>query len=231
VKVRPGTIYRISLDARGPEGGAADYLRAELYTPDQDLPWPVKNLLGLMAYPDQIGQDWRHFEWTFRTPLDIDANTIFRIYTQSERPIEVRGVDFHESHWDRPREYPYGNGKAGELYFLRAELASRKPGDEPVAIYQNLGLNYWPKAARTEAMNSKDIEHAKWQNYVPHELADDIPHGTWRLEDYDYDPLPAIGVKVECHPTRMLFGTAAGGILYLIVLAALGFAAAARRRE
>jgi len=236
VKVRSGTIYRISLDARAPDGGAADYLRAELHASDRDLPWSVKEPLGLMAYPDQIGQDWRHFEWTFKMPADIDGNGAFRISTCSERPIEVRNMDFHESTWDRPREYPYGMGwtegcECAHLYYLRVELASRKPGDEPVAVYENLGLNYWPRSARTEAMNSKDIEHAKWQNYIPHQISEDIPRGTWTLDDCDYDPLPAIGVKVDCHPTAMLMGTAAGGIFYMLVLAAVGFAAAARRRE
>ena len=229
VKVRAGTIYRISLDARAPEGGAADYLRAELHTPDRDMPWSQKEPLGLMAYPDQIGQDWRHFEWTFKTPADIDANTAFRVYTQSERAIEARGVDFRESHWDRPREYPYQQaplGAGGRLYALRAELAPRRPGDPPVAIYENRGIKYWPRVMHTDGISSKDIEHAKWQIY--------IPPGDWpRLGIYEcqLDPLPAIGVKLDCRPTVMLFGTSAGGILYVIVLAAVGFAAAARRRE
>jgi hypothetical protein len=43
--------------------------------------------------------------------------------------------------------------------------------------------------------------------------------------------LTDVGIKVDCHPTAMLCGTAAGGIFYLLVLAAVGFAAAARRRE
>ena len=229
VKVRPGTIYRISLDARAPEGGAADYLRAELYTPDRDMPWAVKDLLGLMAYPDQIGQDWRHFEWTFKTPADIDANTIFRIYTKSERPIEVRGVNFHESNWDRPRVYPFHPGTLGadpHLYALRAELPPLIPGDEPVAVYENRGfpwLWYGRSYADTRPINphrsptgSEEIEDVKWQVNIPRALALNL--------------LATVGVKVKCHPTMMLFGSAAGGIFYLIVLAA-GFAAAARRRE
>jgi hypothetical protein len=193
------------------------------------MPWSQKEPLGLMAYPDQIGQDWRHFEWTFKTPADIDANTAFRVYTQSERAIEVRGLDFRESHWDRPREYPYQQaplGAGGRLYALRAELAPRRPGDPPVAIYENRGIKYWPRVMPTDGISSKDIEHAKWQIY--------IPPGDWpRLGIYEcqLDPLPAIGVKLDCRPTVMLFGTSAGGILYVIVLAAVGFAAAARRRE
>jgi hypothetical protein len=237
VKVRADTIYRISLDARGPEGGAADYLRAELYTPDRDLPWSQKEPLGLMAYPDQIGQDlpnflgpdWRHFEWTFKTPADIDGNTMFRVYTRSERPIEVCNVRFAESNWDRPRAYKHLSGQLGgntHLYALLAELAPRKPGDPPVAIYENRGFawlygrpvpRFDPTTVRKWSTDSEYIEHLKWQVYIPITL---VP-----------DQGPAVGVEVECHPTAMLFGTAAGGIFYMIVLAAVGFAAAARRRE
>jgi hypothetical protein len=231
VKARPGTIYRISLDARAPEGGAADYLRAELHTPDRDLPWPVKEPLGLMAYPDQIGQDWRHFEWTFRIPLDIDANTIFRIYTQSERLIEVRNVEFRESHWERARVYPNHPGTHGadlHLYFLLAELAPCKPGDPPVAVYENIGFPWlWYgrsfahfnpiPSMRAPPKGSQELEGVKWDVHIPAALA--------------LDQLPVVGIKLNCRPTFMLTGTAAGGIFYLIVLAAVGFAAAARRRE
>ncbi len=230
VKARPGTIYRISLDARAPQGGAADYLRAELYTPDRDLPWSQKEPLGLMAYPDQIGQDWRHFEWTFKTPADIDANAMFRVYTKSERPIEVGCLVFCESHWDHPRRafpYPEGPLEAGmHLYVLRAELAPRRPGDPTVAVYENQSIKYWPSVIPTEGISSKDIEHAKRQTYIP-------PRDRPWLSIYEsqLDRLPAVGVKVDCRPTVMLLGTAAGGIFYLIVLAAMGFAAAARRRE
>jgi len=230
VKVRPGTIYRISLYARGPEGGAADYLRAELYTPDRDMPWSQKEPLGLMAYPDQIGQDWRHFEWTFKTPDDIDGNTMFRIYTTSERAIDVRNIVFAESHWDQPRVYPYHPGTLGadpRLYALRAELASLRPGDPPVAIYENCGFPWlWYGRSHADSRHilrsnfatvSDRIEHIKWEVYIPSSLVRETP--------------PQVGVKVQCHPTVMLFGSAAGGILYMIVLAAVGFAAAARRRE
>jgi hypothetical protein len=257
VKVRAGTIYRISLDARAPEGGAADYLRAELHTPDRDMPWPVKEPLGLMAYPDQIGQDWRHFEWTFKTPDDIDANTAFRVYTQSERAIEVRGVDFRESHWDRPRSYPSSIPPGQNLYLLRAELASRRHGDPPVAIYENIAfyergfaLDYWRDFALSplgpwecalpeRPMSSQEIEHVKWR-YPPMEELLAWMDAWWPVLMKPEEEalwlrapkvLPAVGVKVECRPTLMLFGTSAGGILYVIVLAAVGFAAAARRRE
>jgi hypothetical protein len=206
-------------------------LRAELHTPDRDLPWPVKEPLGLMAYPDQIGQDWRHFEWTFRIPLDIDANTIFRIYTQSERLIEVRNVEFRESHWERARVYPNHPGTHGadlHLYFLLAELAPCKPGDPPVAVYENIGFPWlWYgrsfahfnpiPSMRAPPKGSQELEGVKWDVHIPAALA--------------LNELPPVGIKVECHPTLMLMGTAAGGIFYLIVLAAVGFAAAARRRE
>jgi hypothetical protein len=240
VKVRPGTIYRISLNARAPDGGAADYLRAELYTPDRDLPWSQKDPLGLMAYPDQIHQKlWRHFEWTFKTPADLDANTMFRIYTRSDRPIDVGmgSLVFRESTWDQPQVYKGHPGTLGadpHLYALRAELTPRNEGDPDVAVYENLGSKYWPRVQRPAGEGRGPgpdndfgtIEYAKWSN-------DCRPPYQPPLDKYmnRLDHLPAVGIKVEHRPTVMLFGTAAGGVFYLIVLAALGFAAAARRQE
>jgi hypothetical protein len=229
VKVRPGTIYRISLDARGFEGGAADYLRAELYTPDRDLPWSVKEPLGLMAYPDQIGQDWRHFEWTFKTPSGLDANTVFRAYTKSERPIEVRKLVFCESHWDQPQGFPSEVPPGQRVYNLRAELAPRRAGDYPVAVYENLPAvshnRHW-YAEPTVESRLGGAESLKWPRST---------YGPDRYKRYGRERdgmlLTPVDVAVDCHPTVMLMGTAAGGIFYMLVLAAVGFAAAARRRE
>jgi hypothetical protein len=229
VKVRPGTIYRISLDARAPEGGAADYLRAELYTPDRDMPWSQKEPLGLMAYPDQIGQDWRHFEWTFKTPSGLDANTVFRAYTKSERPIEVRKLVFCESHWDQPQGFPSEVPPGQRVYNLRAELAPRRAGDYPVAVYENLPAvshnRHW-YAEPTVESRLGGAESLKWPRST---------YGPDRYKRYGRERdgmlLTPVDVAVDCHPTAMLMGTAAGGIFYLIVLAALGFAAVERRRE
>jgi hypothetical protein len=195
------------------------------------MPWPVKEPLGLMAYPDQIGQDWRHFERTFKTPDDFSGQVVFRVYTTSERAIEVRSVAFCESHWDQPRVYPNHPGTHGadlHLYFLLAELAPCKPGDPPVAVYENIGFPWlWYgrsfahfnpiPSMRAPPKGSQELEGVKWDVHIPAALA--------------LDQLPVVGIKLNCRPTIMLFGSAAGGILYLILLAALGFAAAARRRE
>ena len=228
VRVRADTVYRISLDARGPDRGAANYLRAELHTAGRDMPWPVKDPLGLMAFTDQIGQDWRHFEWTFKTPADIDGEVAFRVYTMSERPIEVRNVRFAESRWDQPRG-AVGPASAStqpvRVYALRTELAPLRPGDEPVAVYENLGIGYWQALRPTVATNSMDLEQVKWRGYS---LSRDMLR-TGRGSGIF--PLPHVGVFFKHRPTFMLTATVAGCLLYLVVLAAAGFAAVARRRD
>jgi hypothetical protein len=62
VRLRPGVTYRISLDARGPHGGAANSLRAEVFQKFPDYRWHSRDEWGLTVYPEQLGDDWRHFE-------------------------------------------------------------------------------------------------------------------------------------------------------------------------
>ena len=234
VRVRPGAIYRIRLDARAPQGGAANYLRAEVHGPEADDPWPVNDMRGLMAFADQIGTGWRHYEWTFRMPADTGDDMKFRVYTQSETPIEVRNVELRESHWDRPRTiWPYNDdGQPGpRLYRLRAELPARRPGDPPVAIYENMGVwCFYPtrNIMRYAPMGSAEIEKIKWARRLP----EDVICGTsaWPIVQ-GFNPMPAVGVQVKSRPTFMLIGTAAGLGLYAIVLAVCGFASRQRRRD
>lgn len=229
VRVRPDTIYRISLDACGPEGGAANYLRAELNVSGRDMPWPEKDPLGLMAFADQIGQGWRHFEWTFKTPADIDGEVEFRVYTMSERPIRVRRVRLRESHWDQPRVYnfhSYSRWAGRPLYELRAELPPCSPGQPPVAIYENLGFPWLHHgrsgvafASRTGLSKGRGVdwnENMKWSDYIPESLARGVP--------------PRVGVKVSHNPSSLLPAALAGLILYLVLLSAARAEAGVRRQ-
>jgi len=230
VRVRPNTIYRISLDARGPNGGAANYLRAELYTPGRDVPWPVKDPLGLMAFADQIGQDWRHFQWTFKTPADIDGQVAFRVYTMSERPIRVRRVKLRESHWDRPRSLSSYQGRLDlgtHLYELRAEMAPCRPGDEPVAIYENRVMQYWCGERQSRQMSVEGIEAVKWHNHLWPTIPAPASKGKGNRK---FPVLPPVGVKAMHVPSAMLPATLAGLILYLVLLAASRAAAGVRRQ-
>ncbi len=230
VRVRPDTIYRISLDACGPDGGAANYLRAELHTPGRDRPWPVKDPLGLMAFADQIGQGWRHFEWTFKTPADIDGEVEFRVYTMSERPIEVRRVRLRESHWDQPRSLWRDPGRfdpGTHLYELRAELPPCRPGDEPVAIYENRVVQYWGGVRQSRQMSPEGVETAKWHNPLWLTIPSPASKGK---RNRKLPLLPPVGVKVTHRPRSMLPAALAGLILYLVLLSA-GRAEAGVRRQ
>jgi hypothetical protein len=108
VALEAGQVYRIALDACGPEGGAANCLRADIYMPHGG---GIKDDWGsfLVIPPDQIGANWRHFEWVFKTPDPLvgpggekDAQTVFRVLTYSERAIRVANVSLRPSSIDRP---------------------------------------------------------------------------------------------------------------------------------
>jgi hypothetical protein len=140
VSVQAGQVYRISLDARGPMGGAAFTLRAEvagLYS-QAKLHW---DRTGLSIRGDEITATWRRFDYYFQAPAQVSDSYWFILQTVSERPIEVRDVELCESHWPVP-VVEQGDGQAGKaVYELKATLPALDPGDEPVAIYENTLCN------------------------------------------------------------------------------------------
>ena len=171
VEMSPDTVYRISLDARGPEGGAANHLRAEVADVfSENLHW---DRTGLSIRPEEIGTDWRHFEWTFKTPSYCSGPKYFWIHTLSERPIEVRNVSLRPSHFEVPVD-PRGVLPGGaKVYKFRAELPPLNDGDAPVAIYENL-LSAGDVQFRARDKSTPEyIEWLKWE-YPQGDLA--APH-------------------------------------------------------
>ncbi len=138
VRLLPGGVYRIALDARGPEGAAANFLRAEIFRGPSKEAHLRHGPLGLTVFAEQIGPDWRHFEWTFRAPQELPDKLVFRLYTMSERPIEVRRLSLRASHWEQPVLLGKKLSPGQAIYRLLAELPARRRGDPPVAIYENL---------------------------------------------------------------------------------------------
>lgn len=137
VSVEADTIYRIALDVRSGGGGAAAMLRAELfrrldgwaeYRPDE---------LGLSVAPEQVVPQWRHFEWTFRTPETMPPNLLFRLWTRSERAIEVRNLSLRRSIWPPPVAHEDRLAPGEHVYRKLVELPALDPSDPPVAIYEN----------------------------------------------------------------------------------------------
>jgi hypothetical protein len=160
VKLQPGAVYRIALDARGPDGGAANFLEAEIEVGPQPRGYPRYERAGLTVYPEQIGPEWRHFERTLEAPGKIEKELFFGIYTASERPIEVRNVSLRQSCWDQPVNLG-GLLKAGQAVYRKvADLPPRRSTDPPVAIYQN--MLYPGRAGSSRIADSQAMERLKW---------------------------------------------------------------------
>jgi len=169
VSVRPGTIHRISLDARAPTA-AADSFRAEIVHPLAGGGWQQLEGEGMRVFGPQLDGRWRHFERTLQIsqadPAEARAAAIFQIYTWSDCPIEVRNVQLRRSDWEtpvglagRPSAVPPGQ----VVYRQVAELKALRPGDPPVAIYENL-LYQPPRTTRAQpAPTADEIESLKWR--------------------------------------------------------------------
>jgi len=157
-----GKIYRISLDARGPDRGAANFLRADVFQKFRDGSWIQSDDLALTVYPEQMGGDWRHFEWVFRAPEALPDETVFRVFTMSEREIEVRDISLRAGSLDRPLD-PSGKLPPGaNVYKKVAQLEPRRSGDLPVAIYENLLCPDVPPDPSPATWDNLAIERLKW---------------------------------------------------------------------
>jgi len=175
VSLRAGEIYRIALDARATDGGAANFLRAELFKPFEDCSWRRGDRLGLTVFPEQIGPRWRHFEWTFLAPRDLGREVAFRVFTMSERPIQVRNISLRRSEWERPVD-PEGRLRPGEQVYRKvAELRPRVEGDPPVVIYENRLCRAATPVAKQQAWDSDRLERLKWTERGPDEAPGEAP--------------------------------------------------------
>jgi len=168
VPVRPGAVYRISLDARAP-AGAADSFRAEIVHRLAEGGCRQLEGEGLRVYGSQLDGRWRHFERTFRVsqaePDEARCGVIFQIYTWSDRPIEVRNVSLRRGDWESPLGLdgkPLAMPPGQVVYRKVAELDALRLGDPPVAIYENL-LCQPPRSKKVQSAPSADeIETLKW---------------------------------------------------------------------
>ncbi len=163
VSLKDDTVYKISLEVRGPRGGAAHFLRAQI---DQPLYGKVdfdKDPLALLVYAEQIGRRWRRFQRTFRTPPDVPEEVTFRLYTLGERPVEVRNISLRRSSPPSPllvAPLPPGVRSGDKVYRRVAQLPPLDPRDEPVAIYRNLLCRDEP--AEFVPADHRKIESLKW---------------------------------------------------------------------
>ncbi len=133
VPLSAGTIYRIDLEARSPEG-AANWLLARICRNEPSF-WP--NDCQLYVQPEHIGRTWRRHTWTFRTPAETPPGVTFRLETQSETPIEVRNVKLVTADWERPVALtaPDAPGPGERVYELMTTLTTAAGRD--ISIYRN----------------------------------------------------------------------------------------------
>jgi len=159
VAVAGGATYRISLEVRGGRGGAAGRVRAEVH-PDPNARRPGRKQVEwdydatrLVVYPEQIGRNWRRFEWTFQIPQAAPAAR-FTVSWSGEGSVEVRNVQLRAAS-DAP-----GTQAHRETYQKVAELPALHPGDPPVAIYENLRCR--PDISPHPEGSAEDAERFKW---------------------------------------------------------------------
>ena len=204
IKIQANTIYRISLDARAPVGGAANFLRAEVLQRLQDGSPRDTDSLGLTAFAEQITTNWRHFEWTFRTPDEISETTTFRVHTMSERSIEVRDLSLRASDWDYPINLG-GKLRPGERVYRRLiELPAVRSGDPVVAIYENLLCRFPESSKMGRAADCESLQELKWSTEEP-------PNG--------FPQVANLGVVLPTWETkRVVFLPALGVLVYALLL-------------
>ena len=210
-----GTGVRIRFDARATEGGAAGFLWAEILRRERH------RTDGLTIEAEQIGPEWRHFELFSENYSD---SCTFRLFTLSERPIEVRNVSLRpcevgsilEETIIRDERIPPGE----KVYLKLVELPPVNPGDPPVAIYEN---RLWrpvkdiPKGCHPEAVGpvptNEQLEAVKYP-----------PPGA-KLENL---PVPDISLRPVDNPAGLIWRLTlpAMGLYGLIVVVA-----AVRKRD
>ena len=213
VSLEAGTIYRISLDVRGPDGGAADQVRADVFAQSEGIRYDADDARALVVEGEQVGEDWRHFEWTFRMTaeaLQYDE-VLFRVYTLGERPVEVRNVSLRPSHLPTPIDPDKRLAPGDVVYHKLVEVPALDPRQYPVAIYENrlCRRHSLAKAAAAE------VESLKWSEDDP---TGSVPDVTLRTDK--------AGVMAAA---ALAFWTLPTTAVYVVVL--LGWGVVARVRS
>jgi len=197
-------VYKISFDARGPQGGAACYLSAEI-TKAKCEP------ANAWFEAEEIGQDWRHFECVTNVsdigngqgwagPPAANGQPTLYVHSRGERPIEVRNIRLQKSHFRGPINFG-GKLKAGDhVYTLLKELPARDPSQPPVAIYENRLAQPIPAGDRLTPATSENVDAIKY-------LAEDTTVAPSKLPDISLPPVksPATLIKMVTLPVGGLW--------------------------
>lgn len=210
VTVESGKRYRVAFDARGPQNGAALWVKVEIFWFDEDGRWIWDEAMGQVISPEQIGQRWRHVETNLTVADGAPEQAWLRFSTQGERPVEVRNVSLFEATPFLPR-LPSGSIPPGQpIYRKLVELPPRRAGDANVAIYENpLSLTISESQRRATPPDHEAIEALKWLPVDPAEWGQLAPIELgWRT-----DADPAGAVRFWTLPAAGIYVLAACGVL------------------
>ncbi|MBI5723700.1 MAG: hypothetical protein HZA50_07075 [Planctomycetes bacterium] len=234
--LKPRTIYRLSMDVRSPGKGAANFVQADIFQRLAYGQYIQSSEMSIRIEDERITPQWRHHQVQFITPGKLPTKfterTSLRIFTFSERPIEVRNITLFESQWDQPvvlsavpsptdasrpsadpstqsapasragpqSQTSWQSQPARPVYWKLAVLPSQRPGQKPVAIYENILFDPSFAARPVAAASEETIERWKWR---PDEtiLADPLPDlsiraGAGAGRRIRMLTLPAIGIYV-----------------------------------
>lgn len=178
VTLQGGQRYRMSLEARAPDG-AANFLQAEVLRFEQGGGYFRPAETSLVVQPEQLGDAWRRFEQIFVVPDEVAGAATFRLFTMSERPIEIRDVRLQASgRWEPKLTDP--PVEARDVYQLVAACPAVRAEEPPVLVFEN---RFWsPQTPPSVAMSAEQIEAFRWADAA------------------DVAARPAVGVKLQPPP-------------------------------
>ena len=215
VSLHARTHYRLALDVRGPDGGAAHFLRADFVEDFGGAAFGYDaNPYALMAYDDQMGTDWRHFEWDFTTPASLPDTLTFRVASMGERRLEIRNLSLRAATPYAPVGTMTGVADDDAVYREVATLPPLKKGALPVRVFENR-LAEAPETRDFVDATPGTIETLKWH---PKPWLDDPAKA-----------LPFVGFRVPPAPWNAFYFGTVPATLLILCLAGLG--AYARRRQ
>ena len=214
VELATGEVYRIALDVRSPQGRAGSLIRAQVCRY-----WRAESEADeacLEIHTEQVGGDWRHFEWMFRAGPELSHQVTFVISTRGCPPVEIRNIRLCRSGWDAAVN-PGGGLRPGEpVYRKVAELRALAAGGADVAVYENR-LCRVPAAGQSPAATSSEIEALRWRRDWPQEAQLPAP--------------PNIAVSASSDPGRLLAGWSFPAAMVYLCIAVSGAFLGRRRRK
>ncbi len=182
VGVEADKRYRVAFDARGPNHGAALWLKVEIFWFDADGNWVWDEGMGQLIAPEQIGRRWRHVEADLVVSDDPPRQAWLRFSTLSERPIEIRNVSLREATVFLPRLPGDVIAPGQPVYRKVVELPALRAGDPNVVIYENpLAMPVSAGRRRAQPPSHEAIETLKWLPVNPQTWGQVAPIDlTWR---------------------------------------------------